>query len=91
MSKRNSGFSRTILHIWHTSQGIDLNELIAEYSLTQIIYEPKHVLEPCIDLTFISQENLITSLRSFIIGSKLFSNFSIKFNYPPPYEPLIWK
>ena len=67
---------------------------MAEYGITQIIYEPIHVLEPsvsCIDLTFISQENLVTSLRSFIIGCKLFSNFNLKIYYPPPHEPLIWK
>ena len=53
-------------------EGSILNDLMAQYGLTQIIHEPTHILEPsisCIDLMFTSQENLATN--SFIIASKL--------------------
>ena len=44
-------------------EGSNLNDLMAQYNLTQIINEPKHILESpvsCIDLIFTSQDNLVT-------------------------------
>ena len=45
-------------------EGSILNDLKAQYGLTQIIHEPTHILESsvsCIYLIFTSQENLITN------------------------------
>ena len=45
-------------------EGSIFNDLMAQYGLTQIIHEPKHILESsvsCIDLVFTSQENLVTN------------------------------
>ena len=45
-------------------EGSVLNDLMAQYGLTQIIHEPTHILESSvsrIDLTFTSQENLVTN------------------------------
>ena len=81
-------------------EGSILNDLMAQYCLTQIIHEPTHILESsvsCIDLVFISQENLVTNSR---VHSSLhpnchrqivFSNFNLKIYYPPPHEHLICK
>ena len=81
-------------------EGSILNELMAQYGLTQIIHEPTHILESsvsCIDLIFTSQENLVTnsgvhsSLHPNCHHQIVFSNFNLKIHYPPPYERLIWK
>ena len=81
-------------------EGSILNDLMAQYSLTQIIHEPTHILESsvsCIDLIFTSQENLVTnsgvhsSLHPNCHHQIVFSNFNLKIHYPPPYERLIWK
>ena len=43
------------------NEGSILNDLITQYCPAQIIHKPTHILEssfPCIDLFFISQENL---------------------------------
>ena len=47
-------------------KGSILNDLMAQYGLTQIIHEPRptHILKSlvsCIDLVFTSQEKLVTS------------------------------
>ena len=47
-------------------EGSILNDSMAQYGLTQIIYEPTHILESSvsfIDLIFTSQENLVTNSR----------------------------
>ena len=62
-----------------------LNDLMAQYGLTQIIHKPKYILESsvsCIDLAFTSQENLViisgvySSLESHL--HIVFSNFKLK-------------
>ena len=72
---------------------------MAQYSLTQIIHESKHILESsvsCIDLIFTSEENLVTnlgvhsSLHPNCHQQIVFSNSNLKIHYPPPYERLIW-
>ena len=82
------------------SKGSILNDLMAQYGLTQSIHEPTHILESsvsCPDLVFPSQENLATnsgvhsSLHPNCHNQTAFSNFNLKIYYPPPYEPLIWK
>ena len=81
-------------------EGSILNDLMAQYGLTQIIHEPTHILESsvsCIDLIFTSQENLVTnsgvhsSLHPNYHHQIVFSNFNLKIYYPPSYERLIWK
>ena len=45
-------------------KGSILNDLMAQYGLTQIIHEPTLILESsvsCVDLVFTSQENLFTN------------------------------
>ena len=77
-----------------------LNDLMAQYSFTQMTHEPTHIPESsvsCIDLVFTSQENLVTnsgvhsSLHPKCHHQIVFSNFNLKIYYPPPYERLIWK
>ena len=77
-----------------------LNDLMAQYGLTQIIHEPTHILESsvsCIDLICTSQENLVinsgvhSSLHPNCHHQTFFANFNQKTHYPPPYEILIWK
>ena len=81
-------------------EGSILNDLMAQYGLTQIIHEPTHILESsvsCIDLIFTSQENLVTnsgvhsSLHPNYHHQIVFSNFNLKIYYPPSYERFIWK
>ena len=81
-------------------EGSILNDLMAQYGLTQIIHEPTHILESSvsgIDLIFTSQENLVTnlgvhsSLHPNCHHQIVFSNFNLKIHYSLPYEPLIWK
>ena len=43
-------------------EGSILNELMAQYGLTQIILEQTHIFESsCIELVLTSQENLVTN------------------------------
>ena len=81
-------------------EGSILNCLIAQYGLTQIIHEPKDILESsisCIDLVFTFQENLVTnsgvysSLCPNCHHQIVLSNFNLKIYYPSLYERLIWK
>ena len=81
-------------------EGLILNDLMAQYGLTQIIYEPTHVPESsvsCIDLIFTSHVNVVTnsgvhaSLHPNCHHQIAFSNFNPKIYYPPPYERFIWK
>ena len=81
-------------------EGSILNDLMAQYGLTQTIHEPTHILESsvsCIDLIFTSQENLATnsgvhsSLHPNCHYQIVFSNFNLKIHYPLPCEHLIWK
>ena len=87
--QNNTSYERSILH-----------DLMAQYGLTQIIYEPTPILESsisCIDLVFTSQKNLVTnlgvhsSLHPNCHHQIVFPNFNLKIYFPPPYERLIWK
>ena len=81
-------------------EGSILNDLMAQYGLTQIIHKQTHMLESSvsyIDVVHTSPENLVTNsgvhslLHPNCHHQIVFSNFSLKIYYPPPYEPLIWK
>ena len=96
MPKINSDLTRDYI----PSKGSILNDLMAQYGLTQSIHEPTHILESsvsCPDLVFPSQENLATnsgvhsSLHPNCHYQIVFSNFNLKIHYPLPCEHLIWK
>ena len=61
--------------------------------MSLLTYMIVHTL--CVDLVFTSQDNLITnsgvdsSLHSNCHHRIIFSGFSLKINYPPPYEHVV--
>ena len=75
-----------------------INIATSQFSLSQIIKKPKHILSnltSCIGLIFTSQPNLVMhsgihpSLHSNCHHQIVFSKFNLTIFYPPPYEWLV--
>ena len=71
-----------------TSEGTQVDSLTTSYGLSQIIFDPTHILpnsSSCIDLIFINQANLVTESG---VHSFLHPKFTIKLY--SQNERLIW-
>ena len=82
-----------------TQEGIKIENLLSQFSLSQVINERTHISQnfnSCIDLLFTNQQNLITdsgihpSLHSNCHHQIIHEKFNLKIFYPPPYERHIW-
>ena len=82
-----------------TQGGLKIENLLSQFSLSQVINEPTHISQnfnSCIDLLFTNQQNLITdagihpSLHSNCHHQIIYGKFNLKIFYPPPYERHIW-
>ena len=82
-----------------TQEGLLIEELLAQFGLSQVINKPTHIFQhfsSCIDLLFTNQQNLITdlgvhpSLHSNCYHQIIYGKFNLKVFYPPPYERHIW-
>ena len=82
-----------------TQEGLKLESLLSQFSLSQVINEPTHISQnfnSCIDLLFTNQQNLITdagihpSLHSNCHHQIIYRMFNLKIFYPPSYERHIW-
>ena len=82
-----------------TQEGLKIENLPSQFSLSQVINEPTHISQnfnSCIDLLFANQQNLITdsgihpSLHSNCHHQIIYGKFNLKIFYPPPYERHIW-
>ena len=82
-----------------TQEGLKIENLLSQFSLSQVINEPTHISQnfnSCIDLLFTNQQNLITdsgihpSLHSNCHHQIIYGKFNLKIFYPPPYEIHIW-
>ena len=82
-----------------TQEGLKIENLLSQFSLSQVINEPTHISQnfnSCIDLLFTNQQNLITdsgihpSLHSNCHHQIIYGKFNLKIFYPPPYERHIW-
>ena len=94
----------TISYYWYSHdktshEGIEIENVIAQFGLQQIIKEPTHISNTsssCIDLIFTSQPNLITdsgvhsSLHSNCHHQIVFAKFNLHVVYPSPYLRDIW-
>ena len=78
-----------------TQEGLKIENLLSQFSLSQVINEPTHIspnFNSCIDLLFTNQKNLITdsgihpSLHSNCHHQISYGNFNLKIFYPSPYE-----
>ena len=78
-----------------TQEGLKIENLLSQFSLSQVINEPTHISQnfnSCIDLLFTNQQNLITdsgihpSLHSNCHHQIIYGKFNLKIFYPPPYE-----
>ena len=82
-----------------TQEDLKIENLLSEFSLSQIIYEPAPIslnFNSCIDLLFTNQKNLITdsgihpSLHSNSHHQIIYRKFHLNIFYPPPYERHTW-
>ena len=82
-----------------TPEGAQLDSITPLYVIKQLISGPTHILQQsssCIDLIFTNQPNIITDsgLDSFLHSKChhqiIYSKFSLKIEYPPPYIHKIW-
>ena len=80
-------------------EGLTIENLLSQFSLSQVINEPTHISEKlysCIDLLFTKQQNFIIesgihpSLNSNCHHQIIYGKFNLKIFYPPPYERHIW-
>ena len=76
-------------------EGLKIENLLSQFSLSQVINEPTHIPEnlySCIDLLFTKQQNLIIdsgihpSLNSNFHHQIIYGKFNLKIFYPSPYE-----
>ena len=82
-----------------TQEGLKLENLLSQFSLSKVINEPTHISQnfnSCTDLLFTNQQNLITgsgiypSLHSNCHHQIICGKFNLKIFYAPPYERHIW-
>ena len=82
-----------------TYEGKKLEFLTSQCGFKQLISDPTHILErssSCIDLTFISQPNLVinsgvhSSLHPNCHHQIIHAKFNLKVFYPPPYKRVVW-
>ena len=82
-----------------TQEGLKIENLLSQFSLSQVLNEPTHISQnfnSCIDLLFTNQQNLITdsgihpSLHSNCHHQIIYGKFNLKIFYIPPYERHIW-
>ena len=82
-----------------TQEGLNKENLLSQFSLSQVINEPTHLSQnfnSCIDLRFTNQQNLFTdlgihpSLHSNCHHQIIYGKFNLKIFYPPPYERHLW-
>ena len=82
-----------------TQEGLKIENLLSQFSLSQIINEPTHISQnfnSCIDLPFTNQQNLITdsgihsSFHSNRYHQIIYGKFNLNYLCPPAYERHIW-
>ena len=81
-----------------TPEGTKLDNLTSQYGLNQLVKEPADISDnyrSCINLIFTSHLNLVdfsihTSLHENCHHQIIYSKFSLKIFYPPPYEKTVW-
>ena len=80
-----------------TQEGLKIENLLSQFSLSQVIIEPKTLtLNSSIDLLFTNQQNLTTdsgihpSLHSNCHHQIIYGKFNLKIFYPTLYERYIW-
>ena len=82
-----------------TQEGLEIENLLSQFSLSQGINEPTHISQnfnSCIDLLFTNRQNLITdsgihpSLHSNSHHQIIYGKFNLKIFYPRLYERHIW-
>ena len=78
-----------------TQEGLKIENLLSQFSLSQVINEPTQIsknFDSCIDLLFTNQQNLLTdseihpSLHSNCHHQIIYGKFNLKIFYPPRYE-----
>ena len=82
-----------------TQEGLKIENLLSQFSLSQVINEPTHISQnffSCIDLLLTNQESLIAeteihpSLHSSCHHQRIYGKFNLKVFYPPSYVRHIW-
>ena len=82
-----------------TIEGNQVDAITLSYGLSQLIYEPTHILtnlSSCTDLTFINQNNFImdsgvqASLHPNCHHQIVYAKLNLIIEYSPLYERLVW-
>ena len=80
-------------------EGLKIENLISQFSLSQVINEPRHISQKfnsCIDMLFTNQQNLINnseihpSLHSNCHHQIIYGKVNLEIFYLPRYERHIW-
>ena len=82
-----------------TYEGARIDGIRSQFRLEQLIHQPNHIIgerSSCIDLIFASEPNLVvesgvqSSLHQNCHHQIVFSRFSLKVVFLPPYEREVW-